>query len=293
MRGIVLAGGTGSRLRPSTQAISKQLLPVYDKPMIYYPISTLMLAGITDFLLICNPYEKILFENLLGNGSQLGIHISYKTQAKPEGIAQAFIIGEDFLAGDSAALILGDNIFYGPGLDTELQKYTNKNFCDANFGGQIFAYQVSNPQDYGVVNFNSDGTVTSIIEKPKNTQSNFAVPGLYFYDNSVVEVAKKLTKSARGELEISDINNHFLQLNKLKVEVLPWGTAWLDTGTPELLLDASNFVRTIEQRQGFKIGALEEIAWKMGLIDNQTLQRLAIKQAHSDYGKYLEKLLER
>lgn len=291
MRGIILAGGTGSRLWPSTLAISKQLLPVYDKPMIYYPLSTLMLAGITEFLIICKPGEQELFFKLLKDGRQWGISLQYKIQEKPEGIAQAFILGEDFLAGESAALILGDNIFYGPGLGTQLQKYTDPSFDKQNFGGQIFAYQVSNPQNYGVVSFTKAGKVTSIVEKPAHPVSSFAVPGLYFYDNSVVGKAKKLTKSLRGELEISDLNSAFLKENKLQVAILPRGTAWLDTGTPDTLLAASNFVNTVEQRQGMKIAAVEEVAWRQNLITDQEFQELAKTQANSDYGKYLLNLL--
>lgn len=287
MKGIILAGGTGSRLRPITYGISKQLVPVYDKPMIYYPLSTLMLAGITDILVITTPQDRSQFERLLGDGSQFGIRLSYVEQDAPRGLAEAFILGAEHIGDDSVALVLGDNIFYGAGLGTQLRRYTRPN------GGAIFAYWVSNPRDYGVVDFDADGTALSLAEKPARPASNFAVPGLYFYDNEVVDIARGLTPSARGELEITDINNEYLRRGRLHVEVLPRGTAWLDTGTVELLLAAGDFVRTIEHRQGLKIGAPEEVAWRMGYIDDAQLRTRAEELKASGYGEYLLATLER
>lgn len=287
MKGIILAGGTGSRLRPITYGISKQLVPVYDKPMIYYPLSTLMLAGITDILVITTPQDRSQFERLLGDGSQFGIRLSYVEQDAPRGLAEAFILGAEHIGDDSVALVLGDNIFYGAGLGTQLRRYTQPE------GGAIFAYWVSNPRDYGVVDFAADGTALSLAEKPAQPASNFAVPGLYFYDNEVVEIARGLRPSARGELEITDINNEYLRRGKLHVEVLPRGTAWLDTGTVELLLAAGDFVRTIEHRQGLKIGAPEEVAWRMGYIDDAQLRARAEELKASGYGEYLLTTLDR
>lgn len=287
MKGIILAGGTGSRLRPITYGISKQLVPVYDKPMIYYPLSTLMLAGITEILIITTPEDRSQFERLLGDGSQFGITLSYVEQDAPRGLAEAFILGADHIGDDSVALVLGDNIFYGAGLGTQLRRYTEPE------GGAIFAYWVSNPGAYGVVDFDERGRALSLVEKPENPDSNYAVPGLYFYDNEVVEIARGLTPSARGELEITDINNEYLRRGKLQVEVLPRGTAWLDTGTVDLLLAAGDFVRTIEQRQGLKIGAPEEVAWRMGYIDDGQLRARAAELRASGYGDYLLDTLRR
>lgn len=287
MKGIILAGGTGSRLRPITYGISKQLVPVYDKPMIYYPLSTLMLAGINEILIITTPEDRSQFERLLGDGSQFGITLSYVEQDAPRGLAEAFILGADHIGDDSVALVLGDNIFYGAGLGTQLRRYTNPE------GGAIFAYWVSNPEAYGVVDFDEQGRALSLVEKPTNPSSNYAVPGLYFYDNEVVEIARGLSPSARGELEITDINNEYLRRGKLQVEVLPRGTAWLDTGTVDLLLAAGDFVRTIEQRQGLKIGAPEEVAWRMGYIDDEQLCARAAELRASGYGGYLLDTLRR
>ena len=287
MKGIILAGGTGSRLHPITQGVSKQLVPVYDKPMIYYPLSTLMLAGIRDILIITTPHDAPAFQGLLGNGDQFGINLTYKTQPSPDGLAQAFTLGADHIGDDSVALVLGDNIFYGPGLGSQLQGFENVD------GGAVFAYWVSNPEAYGVVDFDANGTAISLEEKPTQPKSNFAVPGLYFYDNEVVEIARGLKPSARGEYEITDINAHYLERGKLSVTVLPRGTAWLDTGTFDSLLDAGNFVRTVEQRQGLKIAVPEEIAWRRGFLDDDGLRSRAEKLCKSGYGDYLLELLRR
>ncbi|MCT1353174.1 glucose-1-phosphate thymidylyltransferase RfbA [Gordonia sp. p3-SID1431] len=287
MKGIILAGGTGTRLHPITQGVSKQLVPVYDKPMIYYPLSTLMLAGIRDILIITTPHDAPAFENLLGNGDQFGIDLTYKTQPSPDGLAQAFVLGADHIGTDSVALVLGDNIFYGPGLGSRLQGFENVD------GGAVFAYWVANPEAYGVVDFDADGTAISLEEKPAQPKSNFAVPGLYFYDNDVVDIARNLRPSSRGEYEITDVNAHYLDRGKLSVTVLPRGTAWLDTGTFDSLLDAGNFVRTVEQRQGLKIAVPEEIAWRQGYLSDEELRARADKLRKSGYGDYLLKLLDR
>ncbi|WP_433197536.1 glucose-1-phosphate thymidylyltransferase RfbA [Nocardia sp. CA-107356] len=286
MRGIILAGGTGSRLHPITRGVSKQLVPVYDKPMVYYPLSTLMLAGIRDILVITTPEDADAFARLLGDGSQFGIAISYVVQPEPDGLAKAFVLGADHIGGDSAALVLGDNIFHGPGLGTSLERFA---VID---GGAVFAYWVSDPTAYGVVEF-TDGRAVSIEEKPKVPRSNYAIPGLYFYDNDVVEIARGLRPSARGEYEITDINRAYLEQDRLRVDVLARGTAWLDTGTFDSLLDAANYVRTIEQRQGLKIGVPEEVAWRQGFIDDEQLCTLAEPLVRSGYGSYLLDLLER
>lgn len=285
MKGIILAGGSGTRLHPLTLSVSKQLMPVYDKPMIYYPLSTLMISGIKDILIISTPKDLPLFENLFGDGSQLGIKISYAVQEKPEGLAQAFIIGEEFIGNDKVALILGDNIFYGAGIGKLLQSNIDPD------GGIIYAYRVSDPERYGVVDFDKEGNVTSIEEKPENPKSNYAVPGIYFYDNSVIEIAKNLKPSPRGELEITDINAEYLKRGNLKVSVMNRGTAWLDTGTIDSLLEASQFVEVIEKRQGFKVGSIEEIAYRMGYIDAGQLEKLALPLKKSGYGSYLLKIL--
>jgi len=287
MKGIILAGGTGTRLHPITQGVSKQLVPVYDKPMIYYPLSTLMLAGIRDILIITTPHDAPAFENLLGSGAQFGINLTYKTQPSPDGLAQAFVLGADHIGTESVALVLGDNIFYGPGLGSRLQGFENVD------GGAVFAYWVANPEAYGVVDFDADGTAISLEEKPAQPKSNFAVPGLYFYDNDVVDIARNLRPSARGEYEITDVNAHYLDRGKLSVTVLPRGTAWLDTGTFDSLLDAGNFVRTVEQRQGLKIAVPEEIAWRQGYLDDEALRARADKLRTSGYGDYLLELLQR
>lgn len=284
MRGIILAGGTGSRLHPITLGISKQLVPVYDKPMIYYPLSTLILAGIRDILIITTPHDADQFQRLLGDGSQFGVSITYRQQPAPDGLAQAFILGEEHIGNDSVALVLGDNIFYGPGMGTQLQLQRNV------VGGSIFGYWVKDPSAYGVVDFDEDGNVTSLEEKPVNPRSNYAVPGLYFYDNSVIEVAKNLKPSPRGELEITDVNKEYLARGQLKVELLPRGTAWLDTGTFSDLNDASTFVRTIENRQGLKVGAPEEVAWRMGFLTDDELRVRAEPLVKSGYGTYLLEL---
>jgi glucose-1-phosphate thymidylyltransferase len=281
MRGIILAGGSGTRLHPVTLGISKQLVPVYDKPMIYYPLSTLIFAGISDVLVITTPHEAEGFERLLGDGSQFGIAISYAQQPSPDGLAQAFMIGADFLGREKAALVLGDNIFYGLGLGSQLQAFNDVD------GGAVFAYWVAEPSAYGVVEFDSSGQAISLEEKPAQPKSNYAVPGLYFYDNDVVEIARGLKPSPRGEYEITDINRHYLDAGRLKVGVLPRGTAWLDTGTFDSLNDASNFVRTLEARQGLKVGSPEEAAWRQGLLSDAELEERAMRLAKSGYGTYL------
>ncbi|UTT63023.1 glucose-1-phosphate thymidylyltransferase RfbA [Microcella humidisoli] len=285
MKGIILAGGTGTRLWPITKGISKQLMPVFDKPMIYYPLSTLMMAGIREILIITTPEYRAQFEQLLGDGTDLGIVLSYAEQHSPDGLAQAFLIGERFIGDDSVALVLGDNIFHGAGLGTALRQYREID------GGLIFAYQVANPSDYGVVEFDATGRAIAIEEKPATPRSAFAVPGLYFYDAGVVEVAHGITPSARGELEISSINEHYLRQGRLQVQVLDRGTAWLDTGTVESMMQASEYVRVIEDRQGFKIGCIEEVAWRAGWIDDTQLAALAEPLAKSGYGLYLQRLL--
>lgn len=284
MKGIILAGGTGSRLWPITKGVSKQLLPVYDKPMIHYPLATLMGAGLRDVLIITTPEDSESFSRLLGDGSAWGMTIEYAVQPKPEGLAQAFLIAESFLDGDSAALILGDNLFYGPSLGRKLADKREVT------GGHVFAYEVANPSEYGVVAFGADGVATSIEEKPANPKSNFAVPGLYFYDSSIVDVAKNITPSARGELEITAVNDHYLQEGKLSVTVLERGTAWLDTGTFKTLQDAGEFVRVMEDRTGTKIGCLEEIAWRNEWITSDQLLSLAEPLMKSGYGEYLTRL---
>ena len=286
MRGIILAGGSGTRLHPITMGMSKQLVPVYDKPMIYYPLSTLMLAGIRDVLVITTPYDAPAFERLLGDGSQFGISISWAQQPAPEGLAQAFTLGADFIGSDSCALVLGDNIFYGPGFGRKLDR-----FIDLD-GAAVFAYWVRDPSAYGVIEFDEAGTALSLEEKPEKPRSNFAIPGLYFYDNDVVEIARGLKPSARGEYEITDVNRTYLEQGRLAVEVLERGTAWLDTGTFDSLNDASNFVRTVEHRQGLKIGAPEEIAWRKGFLSDDELRAAAERVKKSGYGDYLLQLLD-
>lgn len=287
MRGIILAGGSGTRLYPITMGVSKQLLPVYDKPLIYYPLSTLMIAGIRDILLITTPHDAAAFHRLLGDGSDFGINLTYAVQNSPDGLAQAFVIGADHIGDDTVALVLGDNVFYGPGLGTSLKRFQNVS------GGAIFAYWVANPAAYGVVEFNADGMAVSLEEKPTTPKSHYAVPGLYFYDNDVVEIARSLTPSARGEYEITEINQRYLSAGTLSVEVMARGTAWLDTGTFNSLLDASDYVRTIERRQGLKISVPEEVAWRVGFIDDDQLAARANTLLKSGYGAYLLGLLER
>ena len=285
MRGIILAGGSGTRLHPITRGVSKQLLPVYDKPMIYYPLSTLLMAGIRDILVITTPEDAPPFHRLLGDGSWLGVNIEYAVQPRPEGLAQAFLIGADFLGGDSACLVLGDNIFYGSGLGTALKANTEVD------GGHVFAYHVSNPREYGVVEFDADGRAISIEEKPVNPRSNFAVPGLYFYGSDVVDVARGISPSARGELEITAVNDHYLQAGRLTVTALDRGTAWLDTGTVDSLMAAGQFVQVVEARQGLKVGCVEEIAWREGFLTDDQLAARAQTVLKSGYGDYLLGLL--
>lgn len=286
MKGIILAGGTGSRLYPITTATSKQLLPIYDKPLIYYPISVLMLAGIKDILIISSPQSIEQYKLLLGDGNNLGVSFSYCVQEKPRGLAEAFILGEEFIGNDSVCLVLGDNVFFGQNLTQLLMKAKNN-----KEGATIFGYPVNNPKDFGVVEFDDNGKVLSIEEKPPYPKSNFAVPGLYFYDNKVVEYAKNIKPSARGELEITSINNCYLEDNKLNVVLMGRGMAWLDTGTPEGMLKASQFVQTVQERQGFYISCLEEIAWRRGFIDDQQLKENGLKLKMTDYGQYLLSLL--
>ena len=286
MKGIILAGGSGTRLHPITLAMSKQLMPVYDKPMIYYPLSVLMMAGINDILIISTPHDLPHFKRLLGDGSAIGCKFTYAEQAVPNGLAQAFVIGKEFIGNDKVALILGDNIFYGTGLQQLMQSNSDPD------GGIVFAYHVSDPERYGVVEFDKNNRAVSIEEKPSQPKSNYAVPGLYFYDNSVVQVAEQLQPSARGEYEITDVNKHYLKEGKLKVGILDKGTAWLDTGTFQSLMQAAQFVQVIEDRQGLKIGCIEEIAFRMGFIDEHQLKRLAEPLVKSGYGSYLLSLLQ-
>ncbi|UJP08897.1 glucose-1-phosphate thymidylyltransferase RfbA [Microbacterium sp. KUDC0406] len=287
MKGIILAGGSGTRLHPITLGVSKQLVPVYDKPMIYYPLSTLMLAGVSDILVITTPHDAAHFERLLGDGSQFGISLRFAQQSSPDGLAQAFTIGADFLDGDSVALVLGDNLLYGPGLGRQLKRFSQID------GGAVFAYWVAEPSAYGVVEFDASGAAVSLEEKPRVPKSNYAVPGLYFYDNDVVEIARGLAPSARGEYEITDVNRAYLQRGKLQVEVLPRGTAWLDTGTFDQMTDAADYVRTMERRTGMKIGVPEEVAWRQGFLSDEQLRSCAEKLVKSGYGAYLLDLLER
>ena len=287
MRGIILAGGSGTRLNPITLGTSKQMVPVYDKPMIYYPMSTLMLAGIQDILVITTPEDAPAFHRLLGDGSRYGLDLEFAVQHKPNGLAQAFVVGADFIGDAPAGLVLGDNIFYGPGMGTRLRRHVDPD------GGVVYAYQVADPTAYGVVEFDEDFTAVSIEEKPAEPKSNFAVPGLYFYDNDVVRIARELKPSARGEYEITDVNRVYLEAGKLKVEVLPRGTAWLDTGTFDSLADATGFVRTVEARQGLKIGAPEEVAWRMGFLTDDELRERAEPLVKSGYGAYLLGLLDK
>ncbi len=287
MKGIILAGGSGTRLHPITLGVSKQLIPVYDKPMVYYPLSTLMLAGIRDILIITTPHDAEQFERLLGDGSKFGVSLTFARQPSPDGLAQAFTIGADFIGGDKVALVLGDNLLYGPGLGSQLKRYADVD------GGAIFAYWVSEPTAYGVVEFDHAGRAVSLEEKPILPKSNYAVPGLYFYDNDVVQIARGLEPSPRGEYEITDVNRAYLERGKLQVEVLPRGTAWLDTGTFDQMTDAGDYVRTMERRTGLRIGVPEEVAWRQGFLSDAELRERAIKLVKSGYGTYLLEALER
>jgi glucose-1-phosphate thymidylyltransferase len=287
VKGIILAGGSGTRLHPITLGVSKQLIPVYDKPMVYYPLSTLMLAGIRDILVVTTPHDAPFFERLLGDGSQFGVSLTFAVQPSPDGLAQAFTIGADFIGDDKVALVLGDNLLYGPGLGTQLKRYADVD------GGAIFAYWVSEPSAYGVVEFDGDGRAVSLEEKPAVPRSNYAVPGLYFYDNDVVGIARELRPSPRGEYEITDVNRAYLEAGKLQVEVLPRGTAWLDTGTFDQMSDAGDYVRTMERRTGLRIGVPEEVAWRQGFLTDDELRERAGRLVKSGYGTYLLEILER